>query len=137
MEGLMKLPASHSSPFVGKRHKPHHGTAFSSALEHLNPTALYSPRQGFYLLIEVTQLPRFHCLTDGGEVKVIDKVTSSDVDPVGVTARFALVADLRMPWHGTVLAVDWFRQRRDGQLLTAGQVQPSQPSARTPRTPAR
>src|SRR5262245_42433514 len=68
-KGLMKLPASHSSPFVSKRHKPHHITAFSSALEHLNPTALHSPRQGFHLLIEVTQLPRFHCLTDGGKVK--------------------------------------------------------------------
>jgi hypothetical protein len=45
--GLMKVPASHPSSFVSERNKLHHGPAFLSALEYLNPTALHGPRQGF------------------------------------------------------------------------------------------
>jgi hypothetical protein len=50
----VKVPASHPPSFVSKRNQPHHGAAFSSAVEHFNPTALHSLRQGFYLFINVT-----------------------------------------------------------------------------------
>ena len=90
----MKSPPSHPSPCVGERDKPHHGAVFSSAFEDLDPAALHRAHQGLYPFINVAQQSRrFRRLTDGDE-KVVDKVTSSDVDPVGVTARFALAADL-------------------------------------------
>jgi hypothetical protein len=40
----MEASPSHPSAFVSERNKPHHGAGFSSALEHLNPTTLHSPR---------------------------------------------------------------------------------------------
>ena len=96
----MKVCASRPSSFVSERNKPHNGPAFLSALEYLNPAARHGPRQGFHLLINVAyRLDPSHCPTDGGEEEFTDKVTSSDVDMIGVTAQFALVADLRMPRH--------------------------------------
>ncbi len=50
----MKAPASHPTSFISKRNDPHRRPAFLLVLKHHNPTALHSPRQGFYLLLNVT-----------------------------------------------------------------------------------
>ncbi|SEP51370.1 hypothetical protein SAMN02990966_07963 [Rhodospirillales bacterium URHD0017] len=49
----MKVPASHPPSVVSKHDNPHRRLAFSSVVEHHNPTAFHSPRQGFYLLFKL------------------------------------------------------------------------------------
>jgi hypothetical protein len=50
----VKAPACHPPSFVCKRNNPQRALAFSSMVEHHNPSAIHSPLQGFYLLTNVT-----------------------------------------------------------------------------------